>query len=104
QGRAVAELERFGASTDQLLAALRARAVDVPTVPVAEPDRRPWGETVYFPVDRLDDVLARLDQDLKPGDWGWNHHDGRAWADAVATVDLRAIVEDVLSVGGGGGA
>lgn len=95
-GQPLLELEGLGTTATELLDVLLALGVGVPAVSLPEPDRRPWGETVYFPVDRLGDVLARLNADLRPGDWGWNRYQERAWADAVAGIDLKAIVDDVV--------
>jgi hypothetical protein len=99
-GASVLEAEALGTTAVDLLGALSARGMTLPPVAtLPEPDRRPWGPTVYFPADRLDDVLARLNRDLPAGDWGWNRHGDRAWADAVAGINLAAIVADALGDG-----
>lgn len=95
-GEAVCELEALGTTGPAVVDALVARGVELPVVPLPEPDRRPWGETVYFPLDRLGDVLHRLNADLTPGEWGWNRTGDHAWVDGLATIDIQAIVDDVL--------
>ena len=69
-GQPLLELEGMGATATELLGLLAAQGIQMPPVSLPEPDRRPWGETVYFPADRLGDVLARLNADLSPGDLG----------------------------------
>lgn len=96
-GNAVSELEICGTTATAFIEALTALGVEVPRVPLPEPDRRQWGGSVYFPADRRKDVLARLRAVLEPGDWGWNCRDDEVWVDAIAEVDLQAIVADVLS-------
>lgn len=46
---------------------------------------------------RMGEVVARLSADLPLGTWGCNSHDGREWVVAHASIDLAAIVDDVLA-------
>ncbi len=45
-GHAVSELEILGATPAAFVEALAAHGVGIPTLPLPEPDRRPWGERV----------------------------------------------------------
>ena len=96
-GDAIFDVEAQGASGPAVVAALAAADVAVPSVPLREPDRRPWGEPVDFPLDRLDDVLRHANRSLPAGDWGFNRSGDRAWLIAVAEVDLERLVGEVLS-------
>lgn len=103
-GNAVSELEILGTTASAFIEALAARGVEIPQVAPPEPDRRQWGDSVYFPADRRTGVLARLRAVLKPGEWGWNCWEYEAWVDAIAEVDLQSIVADVLGAEGTQGA
>jgi len=46
----VLALEALDTTATALLNALAGRDIEVPAVLLPEPDRRPWGEPVYFPV------------------------------------------------------
>lgn len=97
-GGAVLELEAFGTTATALLAALAAEGVEMPPVPLHEPDRTPWDDPVDVPIGRLDEVLARLNADLRAGSWGFNYQDElTAWVGAHAHLGLAALVADVLS-------
>jgi len=95
-GQPILALEALGTAGPKVLAALAGLGVAVPDVPLPQPDRTPWGEKVYLPADRLDDVLVRLRAVLPPGSWGFNSHDGRQWVVAHAAVDLAIIIAEVL--------
>lgn len=96
-GLAVLELESWGATEAAVVQALAEVGVPLPTVPRPAPDRTPWGEPVFVPLDRYRDVVRALKKDLDAGTWGCNSHDGRAWVHAHAHIDLQAIVDRVLA-------
>jgi ATP-dependent Clp protease ATP-binding subunit ClpA len=96
-GQPVLALEALDTSATDVLAALAELDVAVPTSPLPQPDRTPWGERVYVPAERMKDVVARLSADLPPGTWGCNSHEGREWVVAHAVIDLAGIVDDVLA-------
>jgi hypothetical protein len=96
-GAAVIMLERLNVSATQVVDDLAAAGVTLPAVPLPEPDRRPWGERIFIPIDRAKDVLSLLAEHLGPGRFGFNTHDGRAWVMAHADVDLQALVDEALS-------
>lgn len=96
-GQPVVMLEAQPTSATAVLAKLAEIGIDVPEVALPQPDRTPWGEKVIVPLERMNDVVARLSADLTRGTWGCNSHDGRGWVVAHASVDLIAIVAKVLS-------
>lgn len=96
-GRATLELERLAVQTSDVVAALVDMGVRVPTVPLPEPDRTPWGEPVDVPKDRLRDVIMFLKDRLPLGTWGCNTHEERAWVIAHAHIDLHALVDEALA-------
>lgn len=97
EGHAVLELESWGTTAATIAAALTDVSVGVPTVPPPVPDRTPWGEPVFVPVDRYGDVVRALYEQLDAGTWGCNSHDERAWVHAHAHIDVQAIVDSVLT-------
>lgn len=96
-GRATLELERLSVQTSAVVAALVGMGVRVPTVPLPEPERTPWGEPVDVPKDRLRDVIMFLKDRLPLGTWGCNTHEERAWVIAHAHIDLHALVDEALA-------
>jgi hypothetical protein len=96
-GQSVLELESWGAPGPAIVEALESAGVRLPTVPRPEPDRTPWGEPVFVPLDRYGDVVRALAQQLEAGTWGCNSHDDRGWVLAHAHIDLQAIVEGALA-------
>jgi hypothetical protein len=69
----------------------------VPALAPPEPDRTPWGEPIFVPLDRYRDVVSLTSEELDAGTWGCNSHDDRAWVHAHAHIDLRAIVDRALA-------
>jgi hypothetical protein len=96
-GAAVIVLERLSLSPSQVIADLTAAGVTLPATALPEPDRRPWGERIFVPADRIHDVVDLLVERLGPGRFGFNTYDGRAWVMAHADVDLRALVDEALA-------
>jgi ATP-dependent Clp protease ATP-binding subunit ClpA len=94
---AVLTLERLGVSAADVVADLAAAGVRLPAAPLPEPDRRPWGERIFIPEERIRDVLEVLIERLGPGRFGFNTHEGRAWVMAHADIDLQALVDEALS-------
>jgi ATP-dependent Clp protease ATP-binding subunit ClpA len=97
RGAAVITLERLSVSADRIVADLTATGVRIPSVPFAEPDRRPWGDRIFVPADRLRDIVDILVERLQPGTFGVNTHEGQAWVMAHADIDLQALVDEALS-------
>jgi hypothetical protein len=97
EGLSAFELEWWGTTGPAVVKALEGLGARVPTVPRPEPDRTPWGEPVFVPVERYGDVVRALGERLDLGTWGCNSHDDRAWVAAHADIDLQAIVDRVLS-------
>ncbi len=96
-GQPILTLEALATSPSEVLAALADLGRSVPGVPLPQPDRTPWGEKVYVPAGRMEDVVARLGAVLPPGSWGFSGHDGLQLVDAHAAVDLEVIVAEVLA-------
>jgi hypothetical protein len=96
QAAAVLMLERLEAPATGVVTDLAAAGVRLPAAPLPEPDRRPWGERIFIPTDRVREVLDVLIERLGPGRFGFNTHEGRAWVLAHADVDLQALVDEVL--------
>ncbi len=97
-GQQLLAIEAQGSSGPVLVAALGEIGVRVPTLPLPEPDRAPWGEWVTVPEDRVDDVVAvvRKRHSIRPG---WvNVLGDRDKVIAKADIDLRAIVDEVLAI------
>ena len=97
EGLSAFQLEWWGTTASAVVEALEGLGVRVPTVPRPEPDRTPWGEPVFVPLERYGDVVRALSEQLDPGTWGCNSHDDRAWVDAHAHIDVQAIVDRVLA-------
>ena len=97
EGLSAFQLEWWGTSGPAVVEALGKLGVRLPTVPRPEPDRTPWGEPVFVPLERYGDVVRALVEQLDAGTWGCNSHDDRAWVDAHAHIDLQAIVDRVLA-------
>lgn len=97
RGAAVITLERLSVSADRIVADLAATGVRIPNEPLAEPDRRPWGERIFVPADRLRDIVDLLADRLQPGSFGVNIQGGQAWVIAHADIDLQALVDEALS-------
>jgi Clp amino terminal domain, pathogenicity island component len=91
-GDQVIELKELGTTPSAVALALAEDGVQVPAAPLPEPDHTPWGGPVYVPLDRLQEVIDLLAKSLPMGSWGFNHHEGRAWVDGQAHLDLRAIL------------
>lgn len=96
-GAAIFELERWGTTAPAAIAAAREQGVSCPPTPLPEPDRTPWGEPVFVPLDRYGDVVRALQEQLDAQTWGCNNHDGRAWVLARADIDIQPIVDRVLA-------
>jgi hypothetical protein len=93
--------EGCGTTRQAVYERLSARGVPVPVVdlpPSPEPPSGPH-QQVFFPRERLNDVLATLPSLLPPdADWGWNHDGGsQGWVSAFGDFDLEALVEQALS-------
>lgn len=97
EGLSAFQLEWWGTTTLAVVEALETVGVRLPTIPRPEPDRTPWGEPVFVPLDRYGDVVRALSEQLDAGTWGCNSHDDRAWVDAQTHIDLQAIVDRVLA-------
>lgn len=98
RGDAILSTVGKGTSASAVLAALQSLGVAVPQVepPQAEPFQ-PHGPNVYFPLDRLEEVLAQLNKEVSgSGSYGWNHDGQRAWVSAPPGLDLQAIVDRAL--------
>lgn len=93
-------LYRFGVTPSELYDELEKRGAAVP--PLAPPafPQPPSGtpQRVFFPSERLDDVLAALPSLLPQGSrWGWNlDGDFRAWVSATGDFDLDELVAQAL--------
>ncbi|MGH9279112.1 MAG: Clp protease N-terminal domain-containing protein [Acidimicrobiales bacterium] len=96
-GISVFELESWGTTGPAVVDALNRLGLALPPVPRPEPDRTPWGEPVFVPLDRYGDVVRALRAQLDAGTWGCNTHDDRAWVHGHAHIDMPAIVERVLA-------
>lgn len=86
----------------------RARVVDrlhhegVPVPAASLPPQREvdLGDRVWFDRDKVKVVLDGVRQHLPPEThWGFNYADDRAWIIAESSVDLQALVDDVLATG-----
>ena len=97
EGLSAFELESWGTTGPAIVEALDNLGVHMPTVPFREPDRTPWGEPVFVPLDRYGDVVRALSEHLDSGTWGCNSHDDRAWVHAQAHIDVQAVVDRVLA-------
>jgi hypothetical protein len=97
EGLSAFQLEWWGTTAPAVVEALERLGVRLPTVPRPEPDRTPWGEPVFVPLERYGDVVRALGEQLDAGTWGCNSYDDRAWVDAHAHIDLQAIVDRVLA-------
>ena len=97
RGDAVVALERLSVSAERVVADLTATGVRIPNVPLPAPDRRPWGDRIFVPADRLHDVVDLFMERLQPGTFGVNTHEGQAWVIAHAGIDLQALVDEALS-------
>jgi ATP-dependent Clp protease ATP-binding subunit ClpA len=97
RGDSVVRLERLSVSADRVVADLTATGVRIPNVPLPAPDRRPWGDRIFVPADRLRDVVDLLVERLQAGTFGFNTHEGQAWVMAHAEIDLQALVDEALS-------
>jgi hypothetical protein len=90
------ELTAAGIDRAEVAAALARRGgpeIDVQP----DPERRPQGETVYFPRSKTPEVLQALSARCPRGSWGFNYEGGyRAWVSGDADLPLREIVEEVL--------
>lgn len=95
-GKAIVEFEMHGTSGSEVASTLRELGVSVPSLPFPQPDRKPWGEPIPVPLDRLMDVAGRLAEELPPGTWGVNQHDGEGWVVAHTSIDLLPIVQGAL--------
>lgn len=96
EGLSALELEWWGTTAAAVVKALGRLGVGLPAVPRPEPDRTPWGQHVFVPLERYGDVVRALSEQLNPGTWGCNSYDDRAWVDAHANIDLQGIVDRVL--------
>ena len=56
-GQPILALEALATSASEVLASLAELGISVPRVPLPQPDRTPWGEKVYVPAERMDDVV-----------------------------------------------
>ena len=97
EGLSALQLEWWGTTGSAVVKALESLGVRLPAVPRPEPDRTPWGDPVFVPVERYGDVVRALGEQLDAGTWGCNSHDDRAWVDAHAHIDVQAIVDRVLA-------
>ena len=97
EGLSAFQLEWWGTTGPAVVEALERLGVLLPTVPRPEPDRTPWGEPVFVPLERYGDVVRALGEQLDAGTWGCNSHDDRAWVHAHAHIDLEGVVDRVLA-------
>ena len=97
EGQSAFQLEWWGTTGPAVVETLERLGVQLPTVPCPEPDRTPWGEPVFVPLERYGDVVRALIEQLDAGTWGCNSHDDRAWVHAHAHINLQGIVDRVLA-------
>lgn len=95
-------LEELGLDAVEVVAALAARGVPVPTQPPppAAAPLRPFGPRIGFPGEDLSAVLAAVRGrfSTKDGVWGWNTEaDGRCWIDGEEHLDLEPAVRDAVA-------
>jgi ATP-dependent Clp protease ATP-binding subunit ClpA len=91
-GDQVTELKELGTTSSTVALALAKDGVQLPAAPLPEPYHTSWGEPVYVQLDRLQEVIDRLAESVPVGSWGFNHHEGRAWIEGQADLDLRAVL------------
>jgi ATP-dependent Clp protease ATP-binding subunit ClpA len=85
-------LESVGTTPSAVAAALGDLGVRLPHVPLPMGEPTSWGEPVFVPLERLDEVRAKLGVELPAGGWGFNENGRRAWVVAHANIDLRSIL------------
>lgn len=92
-------LRELGTSRADLQRALGQLDVRVPALEPPPDDERPRGERVWISREKLELVLRELPSRLPEGSpFGFNFTaDGRAWVQAGEDVDVRAIVDEILS-------
>lgn len=89
-------------SREAVVEALARRGVVIPPAPLPALDPEPrFTQHAEFPSDKLDRVLALLDQRHAPGSgptYGFNHDGaGRAWVNAEDGIDLQGIVDAAVA-------
>lgn len=91
-------LWRLGVSREDIIDGLRSRGVAVPRTSIPPQVEVEMGEKIWIDRDEVRRVISELPKRLPPeAHFGFNYEDDRAWVVAEASIDLRALVHDVLT-------
>ena len=103
EGRAALQLEMLGTSSGDVVSAFVTRGVRVPSVPLPQPDRTPWGDKVDVAPDKVRDVIDAIMAELRsrglPAEnvgFNCNEEGDQYWVVTHAQVDVRAVLDRVV--------
>ncbi len=91
-------LSQLGVSRTDIIDGLRSRGVAVPRTSIPPQVEVEMGERIWIEREEVQRVITELPKRLPPeAHFGFNYEDDRAWVRADASVDLRSLVDDVLT-------